>query len=193
MQRLIQDLLDVAAIDAGRLSLERQAEDAAAIVQKLSSMFEHAAAERQIAFRTEVAPDLPAVHGDAGRILQVLANVVGNAVKFTEPGGSVSVAVGSRGADVLFSVTDTGPGIPPEHLPHLFDLYWHARRTARHRGSGYGLAIAKGIVEAHGGRIWAESVPGSGSTFSFTIPAEPADGYGAGRRDAAEAGTASRG
>jgi PAS domain S-box-containing protein len=171
MQRLIQDLLDVAALEVGRLSLERRPEDVGAIVQKLSAMFDRAAAERQVALRPEVAPGVPAVHGDAERVLQVLANLVGNALKFTEPGGRVDVRIEPRGDDVLFSVADTGPGIPGEDLPHLFDLYWHARRTARHRGSGYGLAIAKGIVEAHGGRIWVESTLGAGSTFSFTIPA----------------------
>jgi signal transduction histidine kinase len=135
------------------------------------TMFEHPAAERQVALRAGVGEGARAVYGDAGRILQVLANLVGNALKFTEPGGAVTVAAETRGGEVVFSVSDTGAGIPAEHLPHLFELYWHARRNARSRGSGYGLAIAKGIVEAHGGRIWAESTPGAGSTFSFTLPA----------------------
>jgi len=171
MQRLIQDLLDVAAIEAGRLSIERREEDVGEIARRVLTMFEHPAAERQVALRAGVDEGARAVYGDAGRILQVLANLVGNALKFTEPGGAVTVAAETRGSEVVFSVSDTGAGIPAEHLPHLFELYWHARRTARSRGSGYGLAIAKGIVEAHGGRIWVESTPGAGSTFSFTLPA----------------------
>jgi PAS domain S-box-containing protein len=171
-QRLIRDLLDVAAIDAGQLSLERRPEPIGPIVQQLRAMFDQAAAERQVALLVDVAAGAPAVHGDGARVVQVLANLVGNALKFTGAGGRVAVRVEPRGGDVLFSVADTGPGIPDEDRPHLFDLYWHARRTARNRGSGYGLAIAKGIVEAHGGRIWVESTPGAGSTFSFTIPAE---------------------
>jgi signal transduction histidine kinase len=111
------------------------------------------------------------IDGDAERVRQVLANLVGNAMKFTEPGGTITVRAKLWEHTVLFSVADTGSGIPPEHLPHLFELYWHARRNARSSGSGYGLAIARGLVEAHGGRIWVESVLGEGSTFFFTIPA----------------------
>lgn len=176
MNRLIQDLLDVASIEAGRLSIERRAEAPAEIVERLLVMFERMAAERRIALRTDVAPDLPAAYGDGERILQVLANLVGNALKFSPPGGEVTVAVtvgdAAGATELQFSVEDPGPGIPEQDLPHLFELYWHVRRTARVQGSGYGLAIAKGIIEAHGGRIWAESVLGAGSTFHFTVPAD---------------------
>ncbi|HEU4630477.1 MAG TPA: ATP-binding protein [Gemmatimonadaceae bacterium] len=171
MQRLIQDLLDVAAVEAGRLSLERRPADVGAIVARALGTFEGEAAERGLVLRGEVAPTLPAAHGDAERILQVLANLIGNAVKFTEPGGEVVVRAVPHDDGILLSVSDSGAGIPTEHLPHLFELYWHARHTARRRGSGYGLAIARGIVEAHGGRIWVESVLGAGSTFHFTLPA----------------------
>jgi PAS domain S-box-containing protein len=172
MQRLIQDLLDVAAIEARQLSLERQPEPAEAIVHRALATFERPASERGLRLRVEqIAPAPPAVHGDAERILQVLANLVSNAVKFTEAGGEIVLAAVPRETEVEFSVRDTGAGIPADDLPHLFDLYWHARRNARSRGSGYGLAIAKGIVEAHGGRIWVESAIGVGSTFRFTVPA----------------------
>ena len=110
-----------------------------------------------IALRVEAAPALPCVHADAERVLQVLANLVANALKYTEAGGEVAVRASPAGREVEFSVTDTGAGIPADHLPHLFDLYWHARQSARSRGSGYGLAIARGIVAAHGGRLWFES------------------------------------
>ncbi len=174
MNRLIRDLLDVASIEAGRLSIERRAEAPTEIVERLLVLFERVAADRGIALHARVAPDVPAAYGDAERILQVLANLVGNALKFTQLGGEVTVTVG-EGADpdeVQFAVADTGPGIPEQDLPHLFELYWHVRRTARSRGSGYGLAIAKGIIDAHGGRIWVESIVGAGSTFLFTVPAD---------------------
>lgn len=183
MQRMIQDLLDVAAIESGRLSIEPQQEQVGAILDHVGATFERPAAERQLSLLVENAPEGLAIDGDAGRVLQVLANLVGNAVKYTEPGGTVIVRAEPRDHTVLFTVMDTGAGIPPEHLPHLFELYWHARRNARSSGSGYGLAIARGIVEAHGGRIWVESVIGEGSTFLFTIPSadeeEQADESGA--------------
>ena len=174
MQRLIQDLLDVAAIEARQLSIERHREPVEPIVQRIVATFERPAGERGVRLGVEIAPGTPEVHGDAERILQVLANLVSNAVKFTESGGTVTVMVERDGAEVQFSVRDTGAGIPAADLSHLFDLYWHARRNARSRGSGYGLAIARGIVEAHGGRIWVESVIGKGSTFHFTVPASTA-------------------
>ena len=174
MQRLIQDLLDVAAIEARQLSIERQREPVEPIVQRTRATFERPATERGVRLSVEVLPGTPEVDGDAERILQVLANLVSNAVKFTESGGMVTVVAERSGAGVQFSVRDTGAGVPADDLSHLFNLYWHARRNARSRGSGYGLAIARGIVEAHGGRIWVESVVGEGSTFRFTVPA--ADG-----------------
>jgi signal transduction histidine kinase len=99
----------------------------------------------------------------------VVGNLVGNALKFTPAGGSVTLSARTGAMEVVFSVADTGPGIPPEHRSHLFDSFWQARSGDR-RGVGLGLAITRGIVEAHGGRIWVESVPGAGSTFSFALP-----------------------
>jgi PAS domain S-box-containing protein len=178
MQRMIQDLLDVAAIESGRLSIEPQHERVGAILDHVSATFERPAAERQLLLLVENTSEGLAIDGDAGRLLQVLANLVGNAMKFTEPGGTITVRAEGWDRTVLFSVTDTGAGIPSEHLSHLFELYWHARRNARSSGSGYGLAIARGIVEAHGGRIWVESVIGEGSTFLFTIPSADEEGQG---------------
>jgi signal transduction histidine kinase len=129
------------------------------------------------------------VNVDATRIVQVLGNLLRNALKFTPDGGRIVVRAESRGGSVVFAVTDTGPGIPVADQPRVFDRYWHSRRTANKRGTGLGLSIAKGIIEAHGGHMWLESVPGEGSTFFFSIPAESTGLIGS-ARTAEEAGTA---
>jgi signal transduction histidine kinase len=110
------------------------------------------------------------VSADRERVLQVLANLIGNALKFTPKGGEIKILANLEPSEVRFTVQDTGPGIPAEHLNHVFDRYWQAKSTAK-LGTGLGLSIAKGIVEAHGGRIWVESPPGSGAAFQFTLPA----------------------
>ncbi|HEY2377220.1 MAG TPA: ATP-binding protein [Gemmatimonadaceae bacterium] len=172
MNRLIQDLLDVASIEAGRLSLERHPESATSIVGKALRMFEVEASGRRIELSSHAPAELPALNVDASRIVQVLSNLLRNALKFTPDGGRITVRAESRGGSVAFAVADTGPGIPVADQPRVFDRYWHARRTANKRGTGLGLSIAKGIIEAHGGRMWLESTPGEGSTFSFSIAAE---------------------
>lgn len=170
MQRLIQDLLDVSAIEARHLSVERAPRALAPIVATAVSLMAADARERDLTIHVDVPDDLPPVDVDAERIVQVLANLLGNAVKFTAPSGSVTVCAKAEAGTVVVSVTDTGAGIPPEDLPNVFTRYWHARRQADRRGSGLGLAIARGIVDAHGGRIWADSTVGGGSTFSFALP-----------------------
>jgi len=168
--RMIQDLLDVSQIEAGRLSVERRAQRVDAMLAVATPIFTSQAAERQIALRVDVPGDLPAVLADEGRVMQVLANLVGNATKFTEPGGEVSITARRRDGEVEIAVADTGAGIPESQRALVFERFWHDRRNARRRGTGLGLAIAKGIIDAHGGRIWVESAEGRGSTFYFTLP-----------------------
>jgi PAS domain S-box-containing protein len=170
MDRLIQDLLDVSRIQAGKsLKIEPSSEPPAKLVRGAAEAFRAAAQEKGVRMDVHAPDDLPPVRADESRIHQVLSNLLANAVKFTPPGGHVSVSADAVPEGIRFSVRDTGPGIAPEDLEHIFQPFWQVRRTAR-LGVGLGLGIARGIVEQHGGRIWVESRPGAGSTFSFTLP-----------------------
>lgn len=186
MGRLIQDLLEVSSLEAGRFSLERARHPAQALVAEALDAVRPEAARREL----ELVCELPEgealeVDCDRDRALQVFANVLGNALKFTGPRGRVVVSARPLSGEVCFEVADTGVGIAPEDLPHVFDRFWQAQKTAR-MGTGLGLSIARGIVETHGGRIWAESHLGVGSTFRFTLPlARPAAGSLAGALAAA--------
>jgi sigma-B regulation protein RsbU (phosphoserine phosphatase) len=168
MDRLRQDLLDVAAIEAGRLSVETAPVALGAVVDEVVDGLAEPAAEKGLALEARIPDALPHARADRERIAQVLANLVGNAVKFTTA-GEVVVSAEHRGAELHVCVADTGPGIPSAHLPHVFDRFWQAQSTRR-AGAGLGLAIARGIVEAHEGAIWVESEVGRGTTFRFTLP-----------------------
>jgi signal transduction histidine kinase len=167
MDRLIRELLDLSRIDAGRFAVEPRPEPLEEVVEEALALAAPVAASKEIALASTGGPLGAAVPCDRERVLQVLSNLVGNALAFTPPHGSVSVRLALREREVEVAVTDDGPGIPPEDLPHVFDRYWKSRSR---RGTGLGLAIARGIVEAHGGRISAESRVGEGSTFTFTLP-----------------------
>ena len=169
VERLRQDLLDVAAIEAGRLSFEPNEIELRGVVEDVLGTVAAVAQEGRIELRAALPADLPAVWADRERVGQVLANLVGNAVKFTPPGGRVTVESHAAGGEACVVVADTGPGIAADHLPNVFDRFWQARGTRR-AGAGLGLAIARGIVEAHGGRIWVESEPGLGTRFYFSLP-----------------------
>ena len=172
MNRLIQDLLDVTSIEAGQLPIEHNRLASAQVVSDTVKAHRALTSAVAIEFRLATSPEVPEIWADRDRILQVFDNLIGNAVKFTAPGGSITIGAAPRDAGVLFWVGDTGPGIAIEAQAHLFDRFWRAQHTKR-AGAGLGLAIVKGIVEAHGGRVWVESAPARGSTFYFTIPAAP--------------------
>jgi signal transduction histidine kinase len=167
--RLIQDLLDVARIQAGGLAVEPVPVDVKSLLQEAVESATPLASAAQLAVTCSPPPMPVAVSSDRERVLQVFANLIGNAIKFTPKGGQISLLACQENGEVRFTVADTGPGIPPEHLDHVFDRYWQAKSTAK-LGAGLGLSIAKGIVEAHGGRIWVESPPQSGAQFNFTLP-----------------------
>ena len=170
MQRLREDLLDVASIEAGRLSLEQGDVEADELLSALYERFEPLAAEKHVSLRLVDEAGGATLHGDRERLLQALGNLVGNAVKFTPPDGTVTVRVERSGAAFRLRVIDTGLGIAADALPRIFDRFF-TERGGNPRGTGLGLAIARGIAQAHGGAIEAESMPGKGSTFTITVPA----------------------
>jgi signal transduction histidine kinase len=176
MNRLIQDLLDMASVEAGRLSIDQSAVGIDDILTPLEKMFSPTAKNAGVHLVIGSEHSLPPVMADSERIIQVLANLLANALKFTPSEGEVVVHAQACPDDprlVYFTVRDSGCGIPPEQLPHVFDRFWQARRGASQRGTGLGLAISKGIVEAHGGTMDAESEVGRGSAFRFTLPVAP--------------------
>lgn len=172
MHALLTDLLDLARLRSGHLELQPRYLDVGALVRGAVALVRPLFEARQQTLRLSVPRPAPHLVGDSRRLDQVLVNLLSNANKFTPQGGRVQVSVQATEHDVIIAVSDTGPGIPPEDQPHLFDLFWVGGRRSgrRHVGSGIGLPIAKGIVEAHGGQIWAESEPGHGATFFVRLP-----------------------
>jgi signal transduction histidine kinase len=169
MNRLVGDLVDVASMDAGKLAVATAPGDCAALVDEAAEMFRSAASAKGISLHTQTAEGTLSAEFDHGRILQVLANLISNAIKFTPSGGSIHVRSERIGDDLRVCVSDTGSGIPVAMLEAVFERFWQVGKNDR-RGVGLGLYISRCIVEAHGGRIWAESVEGEGSTFCFTLP-----------------------
>ncbi|MEP7345784.1 MAG: ATP-binding protein [Gemmatimonadaceae bacterium] len=170
MNQMIQDLLDVSTIESGHLRITRSAQPLDSLISRVLEMHRDAAHASEITMHVDVWPGTPPIWVDGTRVMQVLANLVGNAIKFTEHGGQVTILARPNGNFLEVAVTDSGVGIPPEELPHIFDRYWQARRSSRTLGAGLGLTIARGIVDAHGGHLAVTSVLGKGSTFLFTLP-----------------------
>ncbi|TRO10263.1 GAF domain-containing protein [Ectopseudomonas mendocina] len=169
MNTLLEDLLDTSKIDAGRYTITPQKLDVGHMFEEAQSLLAPLALDKDISISFEADPDLR-IHADPERLFQVLSNLIGNAIKFTPRRGTVGVRAKSVGGDIVFSVRDSGEGIPEEHLPHVFDRYWTAK-DGNPTGTGLGLYITQGIVEAHGGHIVVESELGKGSEFQFTVPA----------------------
>lgn len=168
---LINDVLDLSKIEAGQLVLELSDYSIQDIAQTVRSTLEPLAADKKLGFKVEVAPQLPSGHGDGRRLTQVLINLVGNAIKFTDT-GEVAIKAEAHNGSFHVSVRDTGPGISSADQAKLFQEFQQADNaiTRKKGGTGLGLAISKRIIEMHGGRIWVESKPGQGSTFTFTLP-----------------------
>jgi signal transduction histidine kinase len=170
MNRLISDLLDTVRLEAGRLSLDVEDVSVEEIVFQAEEAFRTVAYQRGIHFEVVPPETDTALRADPLRVSQIMGNLIGNALKFTPEQGHVTLRAVPNGSHVLFEVMDTGPGIPPAHLEHLFERFWQARQSDS-RGVGLGLPIAKGLVEAHGGTMTVQSTLGAGTTFSFTLPA----------------------
>jgi signal transduction histidine kinase len=191
LAKLVADLRELSLADVGALRLEREPLEPGALVRRAVTAAAARATARGIELRAQVADDLPPVLADEQRVTQMFANLLDNALRYTPPGGTVTVSASAapepghegkratpRQPGVCFAVQDTGPGIAPADLPHIFERFYRAdpSRSRRSGGSGLGLAIARGYVAAHGGHIWAESTPGEGTTIRFWLPAEPAAG-----------------
>jgi signal transduction histidine kinase len=174
MNRLIQDLLDVVRIDSGKMTLDVRDVSARAVLADALEVFRDTAAAKGIRLQIETPRAELVARADADRLQQALGNLIGNALKHVPRGGRVAVDCTDRGMALTFAVQDDGPGIPADQLQRLFEKFWQASRTDR-RGVGLGLSIARGIADAHGGRLWAESEVGKGATFYLSVPAaEPA-------------------
>ncbi|BAS29258.1 sensor histidine kinase [Limnochorda pilosa] len=173
LRRLVQDFQDLSRAEARQMALQLAPAQPGQLARDAAARLEAAYAEKGVTLRLAVPDDLPPVLADSDRTLQVLTNLLNNALRYTPPEGSVEVTADRHGLDVRFSVRDTGVGIAPEHLPHLFERFYRVdpSRSRAAGGSGIGLTIARALVEAMGGRIWVESPgPGRGATFSFTLP-----------------------
>jgi signal transduction histidine kinase len=170
--RLVDQLLELSRLESGDLPLSREPLRLRPLVEQVVSEIAVTRAGQRVRLDQSVPADLPPVLADAERVHQVLFNLLDNAVRFTPQGGHVTISATRRDGSVDVAVRDTGPGIPREHLPRLFDRFYRVD-TARSRddgGTGIGLAIARSVIDAHGGRIWAESELGRGSTFTFELP-----------------------
>ena len=172
LSRLVADLRDLALAEAGQLRLDWQSVDLEAVIAQASNALQSQALEKGVTFKVELPQGLPRLRGDGQRLQQVLFNLVSNALRHTPTGGTVKTAVEVKEDRVVIRVQDTGSGIPAEDLPHVFERFYRVDRSRARStgGSGLGLTIAKRIVEAHGGQIWAQSWLGAGSTFAFSLP-----------------------
>ncbi|MBN9687556.1 MULTISPECIES: PAS domain-containing sensor histidine kinase [unclassified Corallococcus] len=184
MEGLIDDLLEVARVESGHTMLDVEPLDVPRLLHQVQALNELLAADKALRLEVEAEPGLPQVRADRARLMRVFQNLVGNAIRFTPPGGRILLKAERRGEQVCFRVVDSGPGVDAQALPHVFDRFWQAIHT-RKAGAGLGLAIVKGLVEAHGGRIWVESPPGHGAAFFFTLPGLPAASADQTRGDAA--------
>jgi len=173
LNRLITDLRELSLAEAGQLKLEIEETDMAGLINAEVAVFQARCQEKEISLSADLAEGLPRIDIDSGRIRQVLHNLLENALRFSKPGGSIRVsALKEKNNGVVISVSDTGSGIDPADLPHVFDHFYKAdkARQRSYGGAGIGLALVRKYVELHGGKIRAESEPGKGSTFSFTLP-----------------------
>lgn len=178
LSAIVSDLLDTSRLESGSMELSRTMLNLAEVASEVVRRLESVASDRDVTIEFQAAPGLPPVSGDARRLAQVVTNLVGNAIKFSPPGGTVQVRCQAQAGEVTLSVADQGPGIPPEAIPRLFSKFYQVDSSATRRagGTGLGLYISRRIIEAHGGRIAVESQLGRGSVFWFSIPLQAKEG-----------------
>jgi histidine kinase len=174
LNRLVDDLQELSRVEARAYDLDLRPLDVVSLVQTVTKRLGPQFEAKQISLDVVLAPDLPHILADEGRVIQILTNLTGNALQYTPENGSIQISAKQADRFVQFSIQDTGVGIPPEQIGHIFDRFYRVDKSRSRRsggGSGIGLTIARALVEAHGGRIWAESQgEGQGSTFNFTLP-----------------------
>lgn len=172
LSNLVNDILDISRIDAGRVKLDMQAVDMNSLADSVLDSFVYQIQEKNLSLSTQIPPELPPVYADPNRVMQVLVNLVGNAVKYTRSNDSIALNIAVRDGYIQTDVHDTGLGLSEEDQKHVFDRFFRAERDADSLvdGTGLGLPIAKMFVELMGGKIWLRSELGKGSTFSFTVP-----------------------
>jgi len=171
LSRLVDDLRMLALAESGALQLQKEPTDVAVLLSEAAASFRAQADAAGVTVSVDVPPDLPLLDLDPERMRQVLSNLIANALRYTPTDGTIRVRAASEDKSVTLSVSDTGAGIPPEDLPHIFDRFY---KSGDSRGTGLGLAIAKNLVAAHGGEISAQSAPGRGTTIQFTLPRDNA-------------------
>jgi two-component system, NtrC family, sensor histidine kinase KinB len=169
LQGIIEDLLDMGRLESGRANLDLHSEPAERLVSDATTPMELAFHDKGVALKVDVPAETPPVLADPARIDHVFSNLLSNALKFTAPGGQVLITAQATESEVSFSVEDTGVGIPAEYIGRIFDRFYRVPRPDQPAGAGLGLAIAKEIVDAHGGQIAVQSTEGKGSRFSFTL------------------------
>jgi two-component system phosphate regulon sensor histidine kinase PhoR len=173
LTQMATELLELSKIESGRFALDRSPVAAPDLLESAARRMQVQAERANIRLRVECNADLPRVEVDSQRLEQVLVNLIHNAVKFTPPGGEVVLFAALADSEVRFGVRDTGIGIPADEVSRIFERFYRVDKSRTGSGTGLGLSIAKHIVEAHGGRIWAESIEGRGSTFFFSVPTNP--------------------
>jgi two-component system, NtrC family, sensor histidine kinase KinB len=170
LKAFVSNLLDLSKIEAGKMEMELSSISIRVLFEKAATVFNAQKEEKAVDLSFNVPEELPNVRGDDNKITWVLTNLISNALRYTSSGGHINLSAESFGPSVQISVSDDGPGIPYEYQSKIFDKFVQVKSDKAVGGSGLGLAICKEIVRAHGGTIWVDSVPGSGSTFTFTLP-----------------------
>ena len=170
MAHLVSELLELSRIESGQVAIQVERQDVEALEREAARRLGAQAERSRLKLEVRVPPDLPMVAADGQRVQQVLLNLIHNAIKFTPAEGEITLSARQEGESIVLSVSDTGIGIPAQDLPRIFERFYKADRSRSNSGTGLGLAIAKHVVQAHGGRIWVESIEGKGASFYFTLP-----------------------